>query len=145
MLFRSSVAADLEYSLPTIKSLLGHSMSGSVTLGYIHRIDRVLLAAADHVAGVINEWMPSRQEQGLQDLRELAATPQNGRPVENDHDELQQMHKLCSADPGLTGSEAARRVTQHLPQHQQGTAIERLRKKYKAMAASIARNERLFD
>ncbi|MCP5389994.1 MAG: tyrosine-type recombinase/integrase [Novosphingobium sp.] len=42
-------ADGLGLTLPTVKALLGHS-AGSVTEGYIGRVDAVLLAAADRVA-----------------------------------------------------------------------------------------------
>jgi integrase len=52
----SSTAEDLGYSLPTIKALIGHA-GGSVTEGYIHKIDTALVAAADQVARHIDEAM----------------------------------------------------------------------------------------
>ena len=53
----SSTAEDLGYTLPTIKALIGHSKKGNVTLGYIHKIDSALLAAADRVARHIDDAM----------------------------------------------------------------------------------------
>jgi integrase len=48
----ASVAADLGYSELTIAALLGHR-KGSITAGYAHHADAVLLAAADAVANEI--------------------------------------------------------------------------------------------
>ena len=45
----ATTADGLGLSLPTIKALLGHS-GGSVTEGYIGRVDAVLIAAADRLA-----------------------------------------------------------------------------------------------
>ena len=56
----SSTAEDLGYSIPTIKALIGHSRA-SVTEGYIHKIDSALLAAADQVAGHIDDAMTGRK------------------------------------------------------------------------------------
>ncbi len=52
----SSTAEDLGFSLPTIKALMGHA-GASVTEGYIHKIDSVLIAAADKVASHIDRAM----------------------------------------------------------------------------------------
>lgn len=52
----ASVAADRGFTEPTIAALLGHA-AGSVTARYIHMIDRVLVAAADSVAGEIRAMM----------------------------------------------------------------------------------------
>ncbi len=52
----ASVAADLEYSEPTIAALLGHT-SGGVTRRYIHKLDSALIAAADRVADRIRGFM----------------------------------------------------------------------------------------
>jgi integrase len=59
----SSTAEDLGYTLPTIKALIGHSKKGNVTLGYIHKIDSALLAAADRVARHIDNAMTGRKSQ----------------------------------------------------------------------------------
>lgn len=56
----SSTAEDLGYSIPTIKALIGHSRA-SVTEGYIHKINSALLAAADQVAGHIDDAMTGRK------------------------------------------------------------------------------------
>jgi integrase len=52
----ASVAADLSYSELTIAALLGHR-KGSITAGYAHHADAVLLAAADAVANEISLLM----------------------------------------------------------------------------------------
>lgn len=57
----SSTAEDLGYTVPTIKALIGHSKKGNVTMGYIHKIDSALLAAADRIARHIDEAMSGRK------------------------------------------------------------------------------------
>jgi integrase len=52
----ASLAADLGYSEPTIAALIGHQ-GRSITSRYMHSADAVLLAAADAVAGRIEEMM----------------------------------------------------------------------------------------
>jgi integrase len=52
----ASVAGDLGFSDSTIDTLIGHA-SGSVTSDYIHRLDSVLVAAADKVARAIHGYM----------------------------------------------------------------------------------------
>lgn len=52
----ASVAGDLGYAESTIGALLGHA-SGSVTGRYTHILDRVLIAAADHVASTVHGYM----------------------------------------------------------------------------------------
>jgi integrase len=52
----ASTAEDLGHSLPTIKALIGHA-GGGVTEGYIHKVDRVLIAAADRLAEHIQQAM----------------------------------------------------------------------------------------
>jgi integrase len=64
----SSTADDLGYSLPTIKALVGHSRAG-VTEGYIHKVDSVLLAAADRVARHIDDAMAGRESHQVVQLR----------------------------------------------------------------------------
>ena len=46
----ASMAEDAGLTLPTIAALLGHSASGSTTLGYIHKVDAALISAANRVA-----------------------------------------------------------------------------------------------
>jgi integrase len=65
----SSTAEDLSYSLPTIKALMGHSGSGSVTEGYIHKIDSALVSAADRIARHINEQMTGKKSGKVVSLR----------------------------------------------------------------------------
>lgn len=52
----ASVAADLDYSDSTIGAMLGHA-GGTITSKYTHRLDSVLLAAANKVAGEIYRQM----------------------------------------------------------------------------------------
>lgn len=52
----ASVAADLEYAESTIAALLGHS-NRSTTSRYIHKLDSVLIAAADRVTETITSYM----------------------------------------------------------------------------------------
>jgi integrase len=65
----SSTAEDLGYTLPTIKALIGHSKKENVTLGYIHKVDSALLAAADRVARHIDDTMTGRKSQKVIQLR----------------------------------------------------------------------------
>ena len=62
----ASLADELGYTEATVGALLGHSVrSGSVTRGYVHHVDRVLIAAADRVADLIEAAMdgkPKRAE-----------------------------------------------------------------------------------
>jgi integrase len=48
----ASTAEDLGFTVPTIGALLGHASSG-VTAGYIHKVDAVLIAAADRTSEAI--------------------------------------------------------------------------------------------
>ena len=57
----ASVAGDLGYTEPTIAALLGHA-AGSVTSGYVHYLDSVLIAAADRVAAEIVRMMTPKME-----------------------------------------------------------------------------------
>jgi integrase len=59
----ASLAADLGYSEPTIAALVGHK-GLTVTSRYIHSADKVLLAAADTVAGRTAELMGDRRSDG---------------------------------------------------------------------------------
>lgn len=52
----ASVAGDLGYAESTIAALIGHA-GGSVTSRYIHRLDSVLVAAANKIAGEIYRQM----------------------------------------------------------------------------------------
>ena len=52
----ASVADDLGFTRATVKTMLGHS-TGDVTEGYIHKLDPVLAAAADSVAGTIHTYL----------------------------------------------------------------------------------------
>lgn len=52
----ASVAADLNYSDSTIGAILGHAGSG-ITSRYTHRLDSVLIAAADEVAEEVKRQM----------------------------------------------------------------------------------------
>jgi integrase len=65
----SSTAEDLGFTLPTIKALIGHSKKGNVTMGYIHKVDSALLAAADRVARHIDEAMTGRKSDKVVQLR----------------------------------------------------------------------------
>lgn len=55
-----STAEDLGFTIPTIKALLGHS-AGGVTEGYIHKVDTVLISAADRIARHIHNAMTGRE------------------------------------------------------------------------------------
>jgi integrase len=52
----ASVAGDLGFSDSTIETLIGH-VAGTVTSKYVHRLDTVLVAAADKVAQTIHRFM----------------------------------------------------------------------------------------
>ena len=52
----ASVGADLDYSDSTIGACLGHSGSG-ITSRYTHRLDSVLVAASDVIAGEVERQM----------------------------------------------------------------------------------------
>lgn len=57
----ASVADELGYTEATVGALLGHSVrSGSVTRGYVHHVDGVLIAAADRVADLIESAMSGK-------------------------------------------------------------------------------------
>jgi integrase len=53
----ASEADDLSYTRATVKAMLGHSGGGDVTEGYIHKVDPVLIAAADRVSKKIQHMM----------------------------------------------------------------------------------------
>ena len=63
-----STAEDLGFSLPTIKALLGHAGS-SVTEGYIHKVDSVLVSAASRIAQHIDETMNGKKSGEVVPLR----------------------------------------------------------------------------
>jgi integrase len=63
-----STAEDLGFSLPTIKALLGHAGS-SVTEGYIHKVDSVLVSAATQIAQHIDETMNEKKPGKVVPLR----------------------------------------------------------------------------
>lgn len=52
----ASVAADLDYSDSTIGAMLGHA-GGTITSKYVHRLDTVLVAAANKVSAEIHRQM----------------------------------------------------------------------------------------
>jgi len=52
----ASIAGDLGFSDSTIETLIGH-VAGTVTSKYIHRLDTVLVSAADSVARAIRGFM----------------------------------------------------------------------------------------
>ena len=52
----ASTAADLGFSELTVGALIGHR-TGTVTSRYVHQLDKVLISAADRVAGQIEAWM----------------------------------------------------------------------------------------
>jgi len=64
----ASTAEDLGYSLPTIKALLGQA-GLSVTEGYIHKVDSVLVAAASRIAQHIDETMNGKSSEKVVPLR----------------------------------------------------------------------------
>lgn len=55
----ASVAGDLGYSDGTIGAMLGHA-AGTVTSKYVHRLDSVLIAAANKIAGEVQRQMTGR-------------------------------------------------------------------------------------
>jgi integrase len=55
----ASIAGDLGFSDSTIETLIGH-VAGTATSKYIHRLDSVLIAAADSVALTISKHMRSQ-------------------------------------------------------------------------------------
>ncbi|TIL83007.1 MAG: integrase, partial [Mesorhizobium sp.] len=52
----ASVAGDLGFAESTIAALLGHA-GGTVTSKYVHRLDSVLVAAAEKVCGEVFRQM----------------------------------------------------------------------------------------
>jgi hypothetical protein len=162
----ASVADDLGFTRATVKAMLGHS-TGDVTEGYIHKLDPVLAAAADRVAGTIHSYLTKggsaleeqerllrsfveSEDQGL--LRDAAAwgpievrtfskaatAARLGRPTEQDDDFLWEMAMLCTENPQLSPSRAAWLVALHTPKkHSQEALFERLRKKYRKVAKQM--------
>lgn len=57
----ASVAADLDYSESTIGAILGHS-THTTTSRYVHRLDAVLIAAANRIADEIGRQMTDKPE-----------------------------------------------------------------------------------
>ena len=53
----ASTAEDVGMTVPTVAALLGHSVSGSTTLGYIHKVDTALISAANRVAEKVADSM----------------------------------------------------------------------------------------
>lgn len=56
----ASVAGDLGFAESTIAALIGHA-GGTVTSRYIHRLDSVLVAAANKVAGEVHRQMTGKE------------------------------------------------------------------------------------
>lgn len=67
-----SIAEDLGLTMPTISALLGHAAHG-VTQGYVHKVDHVLVAAANRVAGYIWQAM-TPLESNIVELKEKRAS-----------------------------------------------------------------------
>ena len=75
-----STAEDLGLTVPTIKALIGHAMSG-VTEGYIHKVDAALIAAADHVSSHIAAAMSGVSP--VSNVIDFAMTPKEQRLSSN--------------------------------------------------------------
>jgi integrase len=60
----ASEADDLGFTRATVKAMLGHSGGGDATEGYIHKIDPVLIAAADRVSTKIRRMMTGERGVG---------------------------------------------------------------------------------
>jgi len=75
----ASLADELGYTESTVGALLGHR-SGSVTRRYVHHVDRVLITAADRVAGLIEAAMAGKAKKA--EVREFPkvgrSSPQGG-------------------------------------------------------------------
>lgn len=65
----ASTAGDIGYSESTIAALLGHA-AGSVTSRYVHRLDAVLVAAADRVADEVWRQMYAKAEVKIAEVQE---------------------------------------------------------------------------
>jgi integrase len=75
-------ADELGYTEATIAALLGHR-SGGITSRYIHPLDRVLIAAADRVAGQIETWMRGNTGGEVVNLVEREGAVATGRSGQN--------------------------------------------------------------
>ena len=75
-------ADELGYTEATIAALLGHR-SGGITSRYIHPLDRVLIAAADRVAGQIEAWMRGNTGGEVVNLVEREGAVATGRSGQN--------------------------------------------------------------
>lgn len=160
----ASVADDLGFTRATVKTMLGHS-TGDVTEGYIHKLDPVLVAAADSVAAVIHADLGAALEEQKRLLRSFAETHDEGllrdaaacgpievrtfsgavtaarlgRPPEQDDEFLYRMAMLCVEDLAMSRSLAAKLVVDAcMPkQYSRDASCERLRKKYRKVAKDI--------
>ncbi len=63
----ATIADTLGFTLPTVAALLGHA-AGGVTAGYVGRVDAVLIAAADKVAGEVARLMGEARQGVVVDL-----------------------------------------------------------------------------
>ncbi|RTL96170.1 site-specific integrase [Ancylobacter aquaticus] len=61
----ASVAGDLDFTESTIGAILGHS-SGSTTSRYVHRLDSVLIAAANRIAGEVHRQITGAEAKVVQ-------------------------------------------------------------------------------
>jgi integrase len=68
----ASIGDDLGFTEATIGAIIGHIGSGSVTRGYIHKVDAALLAAADRIAERIADMLAGRTV-ATADVIELAS------------------------------------------------------------------------
>ena len=76
----ASLADELGYTESTVGALLGHRSGGSVTRRYVHHVDRVLIAAADRVANLIESAMAGKARHAEVDEfpKQLARTHRRG-------------------------------------------------------------------
>ncbi len=58
----ASLADDLGYTEATIAAMLGHG-KGTITSRYVHKLDAALVAAADRVAGLIEDAMAGKVQE----------------------------------------------------------------------------------
>jgi integrase len=143
----ASVADDLGYTVAAIGALLGHS-TGSVTGRYIHKLDDVLIAAADRVAGTIHADLTGGGEDVEKHRRLLqaffaepwdekdATAARDGRPPEPDDGRLWKIALLRADDPSLSLNGAAKQVVADVVRsaHSPEAAVQRLRRKYRENA-----------